>query len=225
MDESEKIDLGKPQTIKNGGKRLVNFIFLTFFVATIVSIAVGIAVIIYSFQTPNYTPFESNNSVENSESIENSNSSEEESEIDTKQAAIDFNNEIVDIQNELLESYNELGVAITTNNSEEIGSRHETAIQKTNNSIGKVQNIETELAGSEELKTATVELFNFYKDMLNNDYAEIITVNASDAPNKKELVQALITDLAKKEVEFDVKFRKAQESFATTHGFNLTTTP
>lgn len=80
--------------------------------------------------------------------------------------------------------------------------------------------------GGEQLKTAMMDAFSFYKNITNNEYKRIIEILTQPADSMSVEDYAELTkmgdDITKQEVAIDDKVAKAQSEFAKANHIELT---
>lgn len=140
----------------------------------------------------------------------------------TKKQAVEFNNKIVDSQSVIVKKMLDLSSDEATNDTSIMEQKRLELISTIDQSIQVVKNIKPFRYG-EEFQNAALQLFNFYKQVANNEYREIIeilkkeNINADD----QERLKAINDKISKEEKVLDEKFMNKQREFATKYGFSL----
>lgn len=140
--------------------------------------------------------------------------------------AIDYNNAIIAEQKAVVEKENDLINTIANNQQDKIKAVHQELL----NQIDKSKKTVEELKGHSKFDTfesATVKLFEIYKEVVNTEYGEVIKIAMlPDEEYTQEADDRIIelTGLIESKLEKALNdFGEAQEKFAEELNFTLRT--
>jgi len=139
-----------------------------------------------------------------------------------KMTAVEYNNLIIDEHTKISKSILEMPAYFETDIKKSEAIRADMVTQ-CDSSIKKLQAL-PDYQGNTEFRDAAISLFEFYAEISQNEYKEMLQILAKDKDIEMEDILRLTqieNDLAAKEEALDTKFKKAQESFAKEHNFSL----
>jgi hypothetical protein len=111
---------------------------------------------------------------------------------------------------EIIDSYNNLVVVVTKTNSE-------------------IKKLECYDKNNCELRDATQNLFNFYEDIANSEFKEMVELYTTDVAQITiediSRLEEMVDNMTKEEEKLDAELDIAQKSFASKHGFSIKANP
>lgn len=135
--------------------------------------------------------------------------------------AIEYNDYIVEAQNKIGKTLLDLNAVVAN-----VESTHEQAkaslmvLRNTiDASINTLENLE-QLTPDYGLRATALDLFRFYKRIMNNQYVQMTDEIYSANPNY-ELLDKLLAEVSSEEKTYDDAFQSAQEQFASANNFVL----
>lgn len=135
----------------------------------------------------------------------------------TERSAIAYNDSIVNIQEGIIRQFLDLGNKFETFDSAIIYIAYQNLQEVVDNSIEDISALGS-FKNESYLRDAATDLFEFYKEVLNNEYKVILEVMTKGAEYITDYDTALLDSLAQvitiKEEKQDEKFSLAQEKFA-----------
>ncbi|MCA9380947.1 hypothetical protein KC678_01665 [Candidatus Dojkabacteria bacterium] len=211
---------------KNNKQRVQNMLFAFIalcFCCVIFSILLGGVAVYQSitgedlFNTNISTPtLFRKNSEENSDVQKNS----EESSKSDKDSAIEFNNKIVDMQVSLIGHFQNLGATLATKDIDAVDKAYSDSLGASYITAQKIDTIEV-VEGGEDLRVAAKNLFQFYLDVLSNDYSTIVEELRLTGEISEESINNLTTKISANEAKLDLQFQKAQQELADKYNFEI----
>jgi hypothetical protein len=138
--------------------------------------------------------------------------------------AVEYNNKIVYAQNRITEKMLQFSNALTENQIKELDTIHKNLIQVVKSSIEEIE-LMPAFEGDSSLKNTALELFYFYKKIIENEYSKLIAIHKKAdedyTQEDQDWINSMVEDVEKKEVIIDDKFAKVQEQFALKYNFTI----
>ena len=139
-------------------------------------------------------------------------------------SAIEYNDYIIAQQNtvgEAVLAFNEV-MAGADATKENIQPHHDVLVLVCHEALDNISNL-SDYEGYVELRDAAVDLFTFYLNTFEDDYAVMINLVFSDDSDEATMdsINALLERISVEEAEVDGRFAAAQFSFSEIHGFDL----
>lgn len=141
------------------------------------------------------------------------------------QDAIDFNNAIIDHQKRLLDTESQLINAISNHQTAQVDQIYKDYLTQIDNSIAAINDLKS-FSKFDTFKTSALSLFTAYKEVITNEYAEVIKLYRiptdvyTDNDDKK--LNELTRSIDSKLEDALKNFVETQKSFATEFNFTLT---
>ena len=137
--------------------------------------------------------------------------------------AVQYNDYIVGRQSTLMQNVHDFGKVAETNLDSATKMLNKFAA-RTATMIEEIKGMPS-YKGDSALRDAAVSSFNFYKNVFENDYMQIITIRKKgiditpeDAAEANRIIQKITQD----EQDFDKRFHNAQKDFAEKNNMKLT---
>ncbi|MCA9386718.1 hypothetical protein KC669_01660 [Candidatus Dojkabacteria bacterium] len=137
-----------------------------------------------------------------------------------KELAIEFNNEVVNLQLSLIGHFQNLGSKVNTKEIEVVDRAFSDSLGASYKATQKIKEIEV-VEGGEKLQIAAENLFQFYLDVLANDYSVLVEELRLTGNISQESIDNLSEKISNNEEKFDLEFRYAQEELADKYGFQI----
>lgn len=138
--------------------------------------------------------------------------------------ATDFNDFLINEQLRVQAALNNLNATLEAGTDEAVWDAYEDLIAVTESSIEDVQNL-VPYEGGNNLHISFNALLKFYLVTFKTDYNQILTLLLKEEVTEEDnaKVASILEKIASGEASYDANFAAAQESFASLHGFTLTT--
>ncbi|MCA9386719.1 hypothetical protein KC669_01665 [Candidatus Dojkabacteria bacterium] len=138
--------------------------------------------------------------------------------------AVAYNNAVVEEQNLLTQKFLVFNTKLSTDTltEEEVIEEHGKLFEGAQVALVNIENLDIP-KGSEEFTQAAKDLVNFYIDILDDEYREIINVAYSDEVTLADAdeMEVIVTTITEEENELLQKFVYEQQQFAEQSGFEL----
>ncbi len=136
--------------------------------------------------------------------------------------AAKYNDHMIKRQHKVVKGFMKMYDTFEKGTKEEMFKEHGKLLVLVNKTIEEI-NALTPYEGDADFKNAALELFNFYKSSLDNEYPKMIALIAIRARSKEDhkTLDDYRDNLIKREKEYDDKFEDAQIAFSKKHGLKL----
>ena len=139
-------------------------------------------------------------------------------------AAAAYSDSIIHQQENIIQYLMVLNKDIAMLDSVEIIHSYDELRTQTGESLQQVEDMEP-FKGDNSLRSAALDLFQFYHDIFNNEYEEIIGIllKGQDSITEADLavIDSVSTTIEVREKQFDEKFKQVHEDFAKKHNLIL----
>ena len=141
---------------------------------------------------------------------------------DTKSQAIDYNDKIVGLQSKIGKSMIEFSRTFASNNITLMEKRYAELLASIDSAISRAEAMES-FNGSGAFRDTAIKLFEFYQDISENEYDEILDIFNQDEITQAdaERIEELAEGISEREEELDYEFATVQKAFAQKHGILL----
>jgi cytochrome c556 len=141
-----------------------------------------------------------------------------------KMTPVEYNDTIVGMQKDIQKGVETLQSELASGDEAAINAAIDKQITKIDSSITALEELGA-YDGEDGMQQAALNLFNMYKDFLENDYRFIASVSIKSPSDITEEDQQKLSDIMTKvsseETKLDVAFRLAQNDFAEKHGITI----
>jgi len=130
--------------------------------------------------------------------------------------ATDYNNFIVGEQTKIVQKMMSLSQMAGVTTPEQMTQAQKETIAQCDTSINATKKL-ADFEGNVELRDGAVKLFEFYKSIISNEYAQMMTIvqkGAAITPDDTTQLGKIQRSIAEKEKSFDQTFQSAQKAFA-----------
>jgi hypothetical protein len=141
---------------------------------------------------------------------------------DTKSQAIDYNDKIVGLQSKILRSMIDFSKTFSSNNTDLMEKKYNDLLDSIDFALSGAEAMPP-FNGSSAFRDTAIRLFEFYDDVANNEYGEIVEIFYQDEITRDdaERIEELAEDITEREEVLDHEFASVQKAFAKKHGILL----
>jgi hypothetical protein len=141
---------------------------------------------------------------------------------DTKSQAIDYNDKIVGLQSKIGRSMLAFSRTFSSNNMTLMEKKYTELLDSIDFAISRAEAMEP-FNGSSEFRDTAIRLFEFYQDISENEYDEILDIFSQDeiTQDDAERIEDLAEGISEREKGLDYEFATVQKAFAQKHGIRL----
>jgi len=139
-----------------------------------------------------------------------------------KTQAIDYNDKIVGLQSKILRSMIDFSKTFSSNNTNLMEKRYNELLDTIDFALSGAEDMPP-FNGSSEFRDTAIRLFEFYDDVAENEYGEIVEIFYQDeiTQDDAERIQDLAEDISEREEALDYEFAAVQKAFAKEHDILL----
>jgi hypothetical protein len=145
---------------------------------------------------------------------------------DRRQQATAYNNSIVEEQEKIVRDMKTLSAAFASGDTEAMEAGRAALLATIDGAIERTSALDP-FEGGTELRDSAKRLFEFYRQVCEKDYADIIDVYGKKERTQEDvdMVASINERIASDEKQLSDAFLSAQESFARAQGITLVENP
>jgi hypothetical protein len=141
---------------------------------------------------------------------------------DIKSQAIDYNDKIVGLQSKIGRSMIAFSRTFSSNNMTLMEKKYTELLDSIDFAISRAEAMGP-FNGNSEFRDTAIRLFEFYQDISENEYDEILDIFSQDEFSEAdaERIEELAEGISEREQALDYEFATVQKAFARKHGILL----
>jgi hypothetical protein len=141
---------------------------------------------------------------------------------DTKSQAIDYNDKIVRLQSSIGKRMIAFSRTFSSKNMTLMEKKHSELLDSIDFALSRAEAMGP-FNGSSELRDTAIKLFEFYQDISENEYDEMLDIFSQDEITESDVerIEELAEGIGEREEALDYEFAAVQKAFAKEHGILL----
>ena len=141
---------------------------------------------------------------------------------DTKSQAIDYNDKIVRLQSKIGKNMIAFSRTFSSNNMTLMENKYTELLDSIDFALSRAEAMEP-FNGSSQLRDTAIKLFEFYQDISENEYDEILDIFSQDEITEADVerIEDLAEGITEREKALDYEFSAVQKAFAQEYGILL----
>jgi hypothetical protein len=141
---------------------------------------------------------------------------------DTKSQAIDYNDKIVRLQSKIGKSMIAFSRTFSSNNMTLMETKYTELLDSIDFALSSAEAMGP-FNGTSELRDTAIKLFEFYQDISENEYDEILDIFSQNEITESDVerIEELAEGISEREKALDYEFAAVQKAFAQEYGILL----